>query len=179
MKGITIEFSKFVKECSTFQYYPGSRIRTTYHTVELFCKSIHYIAILSRVQGEDQSVSEASPRDALSKGHIVQGTHCPFDTLSKDRIVQGTHCPRAASSKGRIVQGTHCPWDGTSETFCFGTHRLGTLYHVISFPVHVFGEPKNKNVKGCIILCWWPITLLKWQARILEKIQEQWVGRYD
>ncbi len=26
---------------------------------------------------------------------------------------------------------THCQRDGTSETFCLGTYRSGTVYHVI------------------------------------------------
>jgi hypothetical protein len=29
----------------------------------------------------------------------------------------------------------HCPRDGTSETFYLGTHRSGTLYHVILLSV--------------------------------------------
>ncbi len=33
---------------------------------------------------------------------------------------------RYTSSKGHVVQGTLCPRDGTSETFCLGTHWSGT-----------------------------------------------------
>jgi hypothetical protein len=43
------------------------------------------------------------------------------DALSKQSAIQGPH----------RLSRTHCPRDGTSETFCFGTHRSGTLYNVI------------------------------------------------
>jgi len=51
------------------------------------------------------------PRDAASKGRIIQRTHFrgerrPRDAMSKGRYVQGTPYPRDAMSKGRTVQGT-------------------------------------------------------------------------
>jgi hypothetical protein len=66
-------------------------------------------------------------RDTLSKGDIVQGTHCPWDTLSKGRIVQGTHCPRDTFSTGDIVQGSYCPRDALSKRHIVHTLSKGHI----------------------------------------------------
>jgi hypothetical protein len=88
------------------------------------------------------------PRDASSKGRVVQGTRRPRDASSKRRVAQCTHCPRDALSKGCIVQGTHCSRDVTSEGFRLVTHRSGTLYHVI---LQMIG--KNHYVKNFSTVC--------------------------
>ncbi len=57
------------------------------------------------------------PRCGPGSGKIGQGRH-----------VQGKHRPSDALYEERVVQGTHCPSDASSETFCFGTHRSGTVH---------------------------------------------------
>ncbi len=63
------------------------------------------------VQGTHRPRYASSKVREDQKGCIVRGTHRPRGissrgTSSKGHIVQGTHCP---SSKGRIVQGTENP----------------------------------------------------------------------
>jgi hypothetical protein len=58
--------------------------------------SIHYNRISWPVPRCCDAVhcQDTSVRDAMSNGHIVQGTHYLRDALSKGRIVQGTEHPR-------------------------------------------------------------------------------------
>ncbi len=55
------------------------------------------------------------PREALSKGRIVQGLNCPSDVASKGRIDQGTHRPGEAFLKRCFVQETHRPRDASTK----------------------------------------------------------------
>jgi hypothetical protein len=68
------------------------------------------------------------PRNASSKGRIVQGTHRLRDASSKGCIVQEAHRPRVAPSKGRIVQGTNSPRAVLSQgRIIQGTHPPRTF----------------------------------------------------
>ncbi len=66
---------------------------------------------------KDRNVQKRThrPRNASSKGRIVQGTHRPRDASSKESLVQRMHRPRDKSSKERSVQGTQRPRDASSQ----------------------------------------------------------------
>jgi hypothetical protein len=84
------------------------------------------------IQGTHCPKDGPCPRDAVSKGHIVKGTHRSRDTPSKGRTIQrpssshhrrrillGMHRPRDTSSLRRVIHGTHRPQGCIIQ----GTHR--------------------------------------------------------
>ncbi len=63
------------------------------------------------------------PKDASSKGRVVQGTRRPRDASSKGRVVQRTRRPRDAWSKGRGVQERGVQERGVQERGVQETRR--------------------------------------------------------
>jgi hypothetical protein len=77
---------------------------STLHTV-LHNLSQHKVNLSQNV-GTHRSRAH-HPREASSKGHIVQGTCRPRDASSTGRIIHGTQCPRDKKSHTEF-SGTHC-----------------------------------------------------------------------
>ncbi len=82
-------------------------------------------------------------------------THRPRDALSKGRIVQATHCPRDALSKGRI--GLRDIWSQKKCTWTVpqnaGTNRHSSRYTVaeVSYSKNVsLSHKKEFRVKGVV-----------------------------
>jgi hypothetical protein len=106
---------------------------------------MQFTLILSCVIKGNPSVCKCCCDQIIYRLHAVQGhghtlarTHRPRDASSKGRIVQGTHRPRDASSKGLIVQGTHRPRDGSSKNFGSGTHRSVTHCHSTDYSIILY-----------------------------------------
>jgi hypothetical protein len=67
---------------------------------------------MSLIFRDNVNKREKKTRDGLS---VPAGMQRPRDASSKGCIIQGMHHPRDASSKGCIIQGMHNPRDASSR----------------------------------------------------------------